>query len=262
MKHAISKPQTKTAAHLLQKDLPHSAPDACASSETSASSISSSDTSSSAVSNSADFTSAVSSADFSSTASSSGRAQDRRVRKTKNLLRHCLAELLRTKKINEITVKELTDMADLNRGTFYLHYRDVYDLLEQTEHELMQEFYQLLNKYDPGLLRQHSAPIFAEIFAFVLENRDIVSILMGENGDLQFQNKLRDIIKDKCLNDLMELYLTKDPETYTVFFYFMLSGCIGIVQYWLRTGCRETPEVLAKITEKIILDGIHTLEQE
>lgn len=190
------------------------------------------------------------------------RPQDRRVRKTKTLLRRCLAELLQTKKINEITVKELTDMADLNRGTFYLHYKDVYDLLEQAERELMTEFYLLLNKYSPDTLRTHSAPIFKDIFTLVLENRDIVSILMGENGDLQFQNRLRDIIKEKCLNDLMNLYIEKDPETYTVFFYFMLSGCIGIVQYWLRNGCRKTPEALALITEKIILDGIHTLEQE
>ena len=45
---------------------------------------------------------------------------DRRVRKTKKILRECLTQLLKEKKIQDITVRELTEMADLNRGTFYL----------------------------------------------------------------------------------------------------------------------------------------------
>ncbi len=57
---------------------------------------------------------------------------DRRVRKTRRQLRECLITLLKEKKVQDITVRELTDMADLNRGTFYLHYKDVFDLLEKT----------------------------------------------------------------------------------------------------------------------------------
>ena len=60
---------------------------------------------------------------------------DRRVRKTRRQLRECLISLLKEKKVQDITVRELTDMADLNRGTFYLHYKDVFDLLEKTEAE-------------------------------------------------------------------------------------------------------------------------------
>lgn len=56
---------------------------------------------------------------------------DRRVRKTRKQLRECLITLLKEKKVQDITVRELTDMADLNRGTFYLHYKDVFDLLEK-----------------------------------------------------------------------------------------------------------------------------------
>jgi AcrR family transcriptional regulator len=46
---------------------------------------------------------------------------DRRVRKTRTMLRLCLARLLKEKKIQEISVKEISEMADINRGTFYLH---------------------------------------------------------------------------------------------------------------------------------------------
>lgn len=184
------------------------------------------------------------------------RTQDRRVRKTKALLRHCLAELMKTKKINEITVKELADMSDLNRGTFYLHYRDVYDLLEQTENELMADFDQALSGFDAADFRTHPAPLFSRVFSLIRENQDIVGILMGENGDLHFQNRLKKVVEEKCLRALIEDYRAKNSEQFMVFHNFLLSGCIGIVQYWVRTGCRETPEALAALTERILTDGL------
>ena len=49
---------------------------------------------------------------------------DRRIRKTKAQLRAGLAKLMKEKNINEITVRELVDEADINRSTFYLHYTE------------------------------------------------------------------------------------------------------------------------------------------
>ena len=51
---------------------------------------------------------------------------DRRVRKTKKLLLDGLTQLMQTKDVSEISVKELSDLVDINRGTFYLHYRDIF----------------------------------------------------------------------------------------------------------------------------------------
>ena len=65
---------------------------------------------------------------------------DRRVRRTKTLLLQGLIRLMGEKDIKDISVKELSDLADINRGTFYLHYNDVYDMLSKIEEELFQEF--------------------------------------------------------------------------------------------------------------------------
>ena len=62
---------------------------------------------------------------------------DRRVRKTKMQLRQGLARLMQKKSIKEITVKELVDEVDINRSTFYLHYTDIYQMLEKIEEEAM-----------------------------------------------------------------------------------------------------------------------------
>ena len=62
---------------------------------------------------------------------------DRRIRKTRDTLKRTLAELVREKDLRDITVRDITEKADLNRGTFYLHYKDVYDLMEKMEDDLI-----------------------------------------------------------------------------------------------------------------------------
>ncbi len=185
---------------------------------------------------------------------------DRRVRKTRRQLRECLITLLKEKKVQDITVRELTDMAGLNRGTFYLHYKDVFDLLEKTEAELQEDFNQLVCKHDAVDLKQRPSVIFNEIYSLVYDNADLIEILLGENGDLNFVNRLKQLIREKCLKDWMEVFRSGNAAAFDAFFSFIVSGCIGLVQYWLQTGLKETPEQMAKLTEHIITKGIGVLE--
>ena len=185
---------------------------------------------------------------------------DRRVRKTRRQRRECLITLLKEKKVQDITVRELTDMADLNRGTFYLHYKDVFDLLEKTEAELQEDFNQLVCKHDAVDLKQRPSVIFNEIYSLVYDNADLIEILLGENGDLNFVNRLKQLIREKCLKDWMEVFRSGNAAAFDAFFSFIVSGCIGLVQYWLQTGLKETPEQMAKLTEHIITKGIGVLE--
>ena len=188
--------------------------------------------------------------------------QDRRVRKTRKQLKDCLIQLLKEKKVQDITVRELTEMADLNRGTFYLHYKDVFDLLEKTEAELFEEFNSLVLSHDAQDLKQRPSLIFHEIFSLVYENADLVEILMGENGDLNFINRLKHLVREKCLRDWMEVFRSGDPMVFEGYLSFIVSGCVGLVQYWLQGGLKETPEQMALLAEQIILQGINVLDRE
>lgn len=185
---------------------------------------------------------------------------DRRIRKTRRILRECLTSLLKEKKIQEITVREISDLADINRGTFYLHYRDVFDLMDQIETELLDELEEVLSKYRPGDFLSKPSGIFKEVYTLVKENADIVAILIGENGDLNFVNRLNSIVREKCLKDWMELYRTANPASFNAYYAFIVAGCIGIVQYWLGDGMKEGPEQMAFMTEQIIVKGTRVFD--
>ena len=81
---------------------------------------------------------------------------DRRVRKTRRQLKECLTRLLKEKKIQDITVRELAEMADINRGTFYLHYKDVFDLMDQIKNELVEEVESVLTHHPEMCIRDRS----------------------------------------------------------------------------------------------------------
>ena len=122
---------------------------------------------------------------------------DRRVMRTKTLLIHSLSTLMKQKNIKDITVKELCELADINRGTFYLHYKDIYDLVEQIENELFQEFESILMSYTIDDISRRPKQLLTDVCKFLDENRDICSALLGDNGDINFAQKHRGFIRKK-----------------------------------------------------------------
>lgn len=207
-----------------------------------------------------------------------GETLDRRIRKTRRVIRQCLTELLKTKRIQDITVREISEKADINRGTFYLHYRDIFDLMEQIENELLEELEDVLNHFKASDLLSNPALVFTRVFHLVKENSDMVSILIGQNGDINFVNRLKDIVREKCLKDWMELFrpgagggrqtcrssqnTLLDDSAFEAYYSFTVTGCIGLVQYWLDSGLKETPEQLASLVEQIISKGLRMFQPE
>ena len=93
--------------------------------------------------------------------------QERRYRRTEKMILDGLTTLLQSKSIKEISVRELSDLVDINRSTFYLHYADIYDLLEKTEERLLAE---LSNAVENDWERQHNPDNF---FKFLPETFDL-----------------------------------------------------------------------------------------
>lgn len=188
-----------------------------------------------------------------------GEQGDRRVRRTKAMLRAALTELLKTKPVNEISVTELTEKADVNRGTFYGHYKDIFDMVEQLENEMFQEFSALLQAYPADALKHGLRPILRDVFAFLQRYGDMAAALLERDRDTRFLEQLKGMVAERVSLEWGRLYRFDNPREQAFCLSFLVGGVVGIIQSWLEGERKETPEELAALSEAMILRGIEGL---
>ncbi|SDW96910.1 TetR/AcrR family transcriptional regulator [Paenibacillus sp. CF384] len=187
---------------------------------------------------------------------------DPRIERTKDMLRSALIELIEEKGFEAITIRDLTLKAGLNRGTFYLHYHDKFDLLEQCKTEIWSGFEACIQLADPALLIQHVErdepyPFMVDVFGFLRENSDFFRVMMGPKGDPSFIVTYKELMLKHLYNKLMmlqpedqKLLVPRDFLTA-----YIISANFGVVQHWLETGMVYTPREMAQIMSRIMRRG-------
>lgn len=187
--------------------------------------------------------------------------QERRYRRTEKMILDGLTTLLQSKSIKEISVRELSDLVDINRSTFYLHYADIYDLLEKTEERL---FAELSNAVESDWEGQHDPDNFFKFlqhtFRILAENAPLCSALIGPNGDIAFLRTIEKMMRDagmKTLRSFAPKEIDEQDLQYAIS--FSLAGCMGLVERWLRNGYTETPTHMAELSLILLREGTSSI---
>lgn len=177
---------------------------------------------------------------------------DARVRYTKRVIKDSLLQLLKEKPIQKITVKELCALAEINRATFYTHYRDAFDLLAQVENELFADITtSVLGRLD------NMDNLTGEVFRVVERNRELFKVLF-EHGDHQFLTRLMEITRAKTLANWRKQYPRAAPRHLDYLYTFILSGAMAVIRQWVSTEAEDIPfdlVGLAKIVSDVGLRG-------
>ena len=189
---------------------------------------------------------------------------DLRIIRTKEAIRNALVELIDEKGFEAITVKDITTRARINRGTFYAHYQDKFDLMTKCEDEIMLEMSRIAKQTFPGLiatLETNSSteipfPFAVSIFEYINENSGFMKAVLGPKGDLSFQTRLKNFMWKTLGNDANALIKEENlriPGQYL--FSYVASAHIGIIQQWLSSGRKESPQEMAEILSTITING-------
>ena len=187
------------------------------------------------------------------------RGADRRVRKTRMQLRDGLADLMRDKSIKEITVKELVEKVDINRSTFYLHYSDIYDMMEKVENELIENIEEVIEKHPVGPFGEKSFSFIEDMVSILAENKKICTALLGPNGDMTFLHRIEKMISEHSMRVLRETYPEKAQEL-LYSYAFCMSGCVGLIKAWLQKEQGESPQEMANLTFQFIVNTLNVLQ--
>ena len=177
---------------------------------------------------------------------------DLRVRLTKKLLKEALIQSLKTQHISEITVRALCEKAGINRSTFYSHYASPSVLLKSIEDEVMENINIYLEKKEYMVDKHPSVQGIVPILEYVKENADIFNVLFSENCDLDFPKNVLALSQIIFFN----LNPKYDEKTRDYIAIFGLSGCISVLQKWLKSGTVETPEEISEFFYQVLYRGI------
>ncbi len=161
---------------------------------------------------------------------------------TKQNLLDAFWELYCTKRIEKITIKEITTRAGYNRSTFYEYFTDVYDVLEQLENTLIAKLQELP-------LQQLSSPDdpfpFEALVSMYSHHSKYLVVLLGDHGDPAFQGRVKASMKPMIKATLVARGAKDDFELdYTL--EYALSAMIGILSYWFN---QENPPSIEKLME-------------
>ncbi|MGM0904119.1 MAG: TetR/AcrR family transcriptional regulator [Bacillota bacterium] len=183
---------------------------------------------------------------------------DRRIKYTRLMLKESLMKLLKEKSISSITVKELCELADINRSTFYSHYSDQYDLLTQVEEEIIQDMNETLMSYNLGQ-DDEALQMIEKIVEYVAANSDICETLFSEHGDPSFKKRVMMVAHDYTVKNWMDTYPVDDPKISEYVSLFAISGSIHILEIWLKNGMDKTPKEMAEIINNLTNKGLSSL---
>lgn len=184
-----------------------------------------------------------------------GENVDRRVKKTKRQLRLALMELMCEKPQKHISVRELAERADINRGTFYIHYKDVSDLLQQLEDEMADRLSEMCCLHARNT-EIDSYPFLTDLYGFMLDNADICKVLLGIDGDIAYRQRICGILHDDFLYDFLSRFYPENRQKLEYFCAFIVSGNLNLALTWLNEGAKESPEEMAQLAGEIIMKGV------
>lgn len=179
---------------------------------------------------------------------------DRRVIKTRRQLKKGLAALMKEKSVNQITVKELVEEVDINRSTFYLHFKDIQDLLREIKENMEAQIKRAIEEHPIVSGNENAFYFIEDMFRVLDEEREISKALIGPNGDMGFIHRIERIIKENSRGTLEKMFPGK-KEDLKYFYAFCLSGCLGLVKVWLNEGEEKSPEEMAQMTFNMIANA-------
>lgn len=178
---------------------------------------------------------------------------DARVRYTKMVIKNSFISLLKEKPINKITVKEICELSEINRATFYKYYCDAYELLEKMEQEFLNE---LLESIDDSIQRNFKDTLTL-IMVRIKTNGELYQTLFSENGDKYFPNRIFALCYKKSAMDKRFQKLSAGQQKWL--YYFIAQGCSGILDQWMSAGMAEPIEEVVGFADKLVQNTLKNL---
>lgn len=189
------------------------------------------------------------------------KAEYRSAIRSRKLIKAAFLEIAAEKEISKITIKELTEKANINRGTFYSHYNDVYDVLEHIEDDIIENLSLFLDNINHETAVERLGDIALPIDCYLNRDVKISRRLLDSRESALFFKKLNKIIRAHLLANERYTSAFKTTAELSICTNFITCGFAGVLQSCMESNEPHAPEDIKRILNRLIENGIHAFTQ-
>ena len=173
---------------------------------------------------------------------------DRRFKRTNRLLQAALVELTLEKGYEAVSIRDLTERADVGYATFFRHYRDKDDLLEEVLHGMKDEMNTLLK---PGWLISNPEQGCTMLFQFVQGNYERVKVLLNSTNTMTLLRPVQELALQEVMEQLPPGFSEMIPADVSAG--FLISSLIMMIRWWVENERPYTPERMGVYTAGLVI---------
>lgn len=176
-----------------------------------------------------------------------GIPNNRRTLYTKKVIREEFLQILQTKELAKITVKEICEAADINRGTFYKYYTDPYDLFQKIESDLLEDIMGNIKIQEKEL-----DSWLVNILVILSENKDASNIILSSKNESRLIGSMLSRVKPEALENFALIFDDTSPDKLDLYFTYFVDGTIGLIEHWLKNYSYIEPKEIASMIMTIL----------
>lgn len=180
---------------------------------------------------------------------------DLRVIKTRQNIRNALTSLMSEQELSDITITALCERAQINRKTFYRHYRAISDVITEFEDELLSDFAHILRSSNTSMFDIGS--VLGEISALISSNQDYFVRLLKLNPELFSGGRVKAMLRRAIEIALRDLGVIQDEQTLHALSEYTVSGVLSLYSAWFDGGCTDSLDAVTETARRMTTSGLN-----
>lgn len=182
--------------------------------------------------------------------------QDRRINRTLQLLRDALIDLSLERGYDSVTIRDITDRANLGRATFYLHFRDKDELLLSILRETVDELYEQIDPEINAMFKHGDITALQLVFQHAAEHRNLYQIILRRRGVGSVEHELRDYVAGKAEKHIEDVLRGRtSPYPIKLSSYVVAQALLGTLEWWLENNMLYPADYMARAFYELAMVG-------
>lgn len=184
------------------------------------------------------------------------KSDDRRIKKTRMLLKLTFVELLQNRSVQKLTVKDICEKADISRGTFYFHFSDIYNLSEHVKNDFVDTFMKIFEDYLFAPVIVPPLNMFLNMAHVFETSKDYYSLLLTCSESAAYIEALGAAANERWIDFCINKLHVENVGANRYRNKFIVSGLAGVAKMWAGDPDNVPMRDVAEVVNKLLVNGV------